>query len=140
MAHQACFRVYYEDTDAGGIVYHARYLAFAERARAEALRALGIEVGKLAREEDIAFVVHGLNIKYHAPLILDEVLCVETSLLDMKASSLHLRQSIVNLSKESLLSVTLDVELVCLRMSRMKPIRIPTLYRSQLEQLSDKII
>lgn len=136
MAHQSCFRVYYEDTDAGGIVYHARYLAFAERARAEALRSLGMEVGALVEKENLAFIVRGINVRYHAPLRLDEKFCVETSLLEMKASSLTLRQKVVKLSHEAQeLSVMLEVELVCIRMSKMKPIRIPTEYRESLQKL-----
>ena len=65
--HQLKIRVYYEDTDAGGVVYHARYLAFAERGRTEMLRAAGFEHAKLLHEGCIGFAVVGMNISYKAP-------------------------------------------------------------------------
>lgn len=137
-AHTARFRVYYEDTDAGGIVYHARYLGFAERGRAEALRSLGMEVGRLASHEQIGFVVRRLTVEYRAPLRLDEVLEVETSLLKVTGARLYLTQKIINLSREGQKAVLLEVELGCLNTTTMMPARIPLHYRELLLQLQEK--
>lgn len=137
-AHTARFRVYYEDTDAGGIVYHARYLGFAERGRAEALRSLGMEVGRLASHEQIGFVVRRLTVEYRAPLRLDEVLEVETSLLKVTGARLYLTQKITNLSREGQKAVSLEVELGCLNATTMVPARIPLHYRELLLQLQEK--
>ena len=78
MTHHHAVRVYYEDTDAGGVVYHARYLAFAERARTEALRNLGAPHAELARDHGLAFVVRRAEMDYLRPARLDDVLDVVT--------------------------------------------------------------
>ncbi|MCX5613760.1 YbgC/FadM family acyl-CoA thioesterase [Bombella saccharophila] len=136
-AHHCQFRVYYEDTDAGGIVYHARYLGFAERARAEALRSLGLSVGEMAAEDGIGFVVRQLNIRYHAPLRLDELLEVETSLLHASGARLTLRQIITNHSRAGQKAVVIEVELACLKLASMTPLRLPAVYQARLEGLKD---
>lgn len=136
-AHHCQFRVYYEDTDAGGIVYHARYLGFAERARAEALRSLGLSVGEMAAEDGIGFVVRQLNIRYHAPLRLDELLEVETSLLHASGARLTLRQVITNHSRAGQKAVVIEVELACLKLASMTPLRLPAAYQARLEGLKD---
>ncbi len=136
-AHHCQFRVYYEDTDAGGIVYHARYLGFAERARAEALRSLGLSVGEMAAEDGIGFVVRQLNIRYHAPLRLDELLEVETSLLHASGARLMLRQIITNHSRAGQKVVVIEVELACLKLASMTPLRLPAAYQARLEGLKD---
>ncbi|MXV35210.1 MULTISPECIES: YbgC/FadM family acyl-CoA thioesterase [unclassified Saccharibacter] len=138
-AHTSQFRVYYEDTDAGGIVYHARYLGFAERGRAEALRSLGMEVGALAQQEGIGFVVRRLEAHYHAPLRLDDVLSVETILLKNTGVRLVLAQKIYNLSRDHQHAVSLTVELGCLDMERMSPVRIPPHYYDCLSALQENV-
>ncbi|MUG79029.1 YbgC/FadM family acyl-CoA thioesterase [Bombella sp. ESL0380] len=135
-AHHCQFRIYYEDTDAGGIVYHARYLGFAERARAEALRSLGLGVGEMAEQDGIGFVVRQLGIRYHAPLRLDELMDVETVLLQMSGARLNLRQVITNLSREGQKSVVIEVELACLKLAGMSPLRLPASYRGKLSGLT----
>lgn len=134
-AHHCQFRIYYEDTDAGGIVYHARYLGFAERARAEALRSLGLSVGEMAEEDGIGFVVRQLGIRYHAPLRLDELMDVETVLLQRGGARLKLRQVITNLSQGGQKSVVIEVELACLRLASMAPLRLPVAYQEKLAGL-----
>lgn len=134
-AHSCQFRVYYEDTDAGGIVYHARYLGFAERARAEALRSLGLAVGEMAAQDDIGFVVRQLSIRYHSPLRLDELLEVQTHLVEAVGARLKLQQVISNLSCEGRKSVTIDVELACLKLTDMVPLRVPGAYLEKLSGL-----
>ncbi len=134
-AHHCQFRIYYEDTDAGGIVYHARYLGFAERARAEALRSLGLGVGEMAEEDGIGFVVRQLGIRYHAPLRLDELMDVETVLLQRGGARLKLRQVITNLSRGGQKSVVIEVELACLRLASMAPLRLSVAYQEKLAGL-----
>lgn len=134
-AHHCQFRVYYEDTDAGGIVYHARYLGFAERARAEALRSLGLGVGEMAEQDGIVFVVRQLSVRYHAPLRLDELMDVETVLLQMSGARLKLRQVITNLSRNGQKSVVIEVELACLKLASMTPLRLPVSYQEKLAGL-----
>lgn len=134
-AHHCQFRIYYEDTDAGGIVYHARYLGFAERARAEALRSLGLSVGEMAEQDGIGFVVRQLGIRYHAPLRLDELMDVETVLLQAAGARLKLRQVITNISRGGQTSVVIEVELACLKLASMAPLRLPASYQEKLAGL-----
>ncbi|MBA5726572.1 YbgC/FadM family acyl-CoA thioesterase [Bombella mellum] len=124
-AHHCQFRTYYEDTDAGGIVYHARYLGFAERARAEALRSLGMSIGSMAETDGVSFVVRQLGIRYHAPLRLDELMDVETVLYHASGARVKLRQVITNLSREGQKAAVIDVELACLKPDSMVPLRVP---------------
>ena len=79
-------RVYYEDTDAGGIVYYANYLKFAERGRTEFLRTLGIEQQRVRAETGLMFVMHEGEIKYKKPARLDDILVVETVLSELGAA------------------------------------------------------
>ncbi len=87
-------RVYWEDTDAGGIVYYANYLKFAERARTEALRRLGIEQRELQEKQGIAIVVHRCEIDYKRPAKLDDLLTVETQLQELGKLRMTMRQHI----------------------------------------------
>lgn len=92
--HQFTARVYYEDTDTGGIMYHASYLRFAERARTEWLRALGINQQSLREASGIGFVVTKLAIDYLAPAKLDDELTVITDMTELGRASLKLRQDV----------------------------------------------
>ena len=93
--HRYDLRVYYEDTDAGGIVYHANYLRFAERARTEALRALGVPHADLVRDHHRMFVVRRVKLDYLRPARLDERLSVLTDQRALGAASVRLRQDVV---------------------------------------------
>lgn len=88
MTHKITFRVYYENTDAGGVVYHSNYLNFAERARTEWLREHGFNQTEL----DVVFVVRNIEIEYLAPARLDDTLTVETSLQNIGRASITLTQ------------------------------------------------
>lgn len=92
--HQFPIRIYYEDTDTGGIVYHASYLRFAERARTEWLRALGVNQQSLRDDSGIGFVVSKLSIDYLAPAKLDDELTVITDMTELGRASLKLRQDV----------------------------------------------
>lgn len=121
-AHTWPVRVYYEDTDAGGVVFYANYLKYMERARTEWLRSLGIEQQTLAREADIGFVVAGLNMTYKAPARLDDLIVVQTTITQAGRASLHFAQ------RALLAETTLaegQIRVGCVRLSRMKPAALP---------------
>ncbi len=90
--HRLHLRIYYEDTDAAGMVYHARYLAFAERGRAELLRDAGVPHDELVRDEGLIFVVRRIKIDYLRPARLDDVLTVTTEPIELGAALAVLRQ------------------------------------------------
>jgi acyl-CoA thioester hydrolase len=87
-------RVYYEDTDAGGIVYYANYLKFAERARTELIRAAGVEHSALRADDGVLFTVRRCEADYIAPAKLDDLLEVESVIVEMRAASLWLDQTV----------------------------------------------
>ena len=86
-------RVYFEDTDAGGIVYYVNYLKYMERARTELVRALGFDQSVLQRE-NVIFVVHSVNARYHAPAQLDDELVVTADVLELKRASIRFGQQV----------------------------------------------
>jgi len=123
-------RVYYEDTDAGGVVYYANYLKFAERGRTELLRTLEIEQQRLRAETGMLFVVHQGEIKYRSPARLDDALTVETALMELGAASVTMRQEIRR-GNDDIASLTAQVACVS---SDGKPMRMPAELRRTLEQ------
>lgn len=106
--HSFSVRVYYEDTDAAGIVYYANYLKFAERARTEALRLSGFDQSELMQNEGIGFVVRRCTADFLKPALLDDLLTIETRLTDISRVSVHMLQTIRR-GQETL--VNLDVKL-----------------------------
>lgn len=92
--HHFSLRTYYEDTDAGGIVYHASYLRFAERARTEWLRNLGVNQDDLRQAQSLGFVVTSLAVDYHRPARLDDALQVTTGLVELGRATMKLKQEI----------------------------------------------
>jgi acyl-CoA thioester hydrolase len=129
--HHFPVRVYYEDTDAGGIVYYANYLRFAERARTEALRMCGIEQSDLLREQNIAFVVRRCTVDFLKPAMLDDLLTIQTRLNDISKVSLEMHQSILR-GKETL--VKLEVKLAVIG-EGMKLARLPDMVRKPMLKL-----
>lgn len=119
--HRQNFRIYYEDTDAGGVVYYANYLKFAERARSEFLRDAGFENSKLRKDFSIGFVVRSIQAEYHSPARLDDIIQIETVLTEIKNSSFIMKQSIF--SDERLL-FTMNVRLACIG-NDFRPARMP---------------
>lgn len=115
-------RVYYEDTDAGGVVYHARYLHFLERARTEYLRQLSFSQERLLSEEKLAFVVRKITIDYLFPAKLDDWLRVETAIVEIKNASLLFEQ-ILKRNEQVLCKAT--VKVACVDLSKMKAVAIP---------------
>ena len=112
-------RVYIEDTDAGGIVYHANHIRFMERARTEWLRAAGID--HYWHQKDYNFVVHKIALKYSRPILMDDLITVTASVVSCKASSFVLQQ---NIYRGEIMLASGEVELACLS-TDMKPRRIP---------------
>lgn len=116
-------RIYYEDTDAGGIVYYANYLKFAERARTEYLRALGcIQCENLASEDKYGFAVRHLEIDYKLPAVLDDFLIVACELIEAKGAGATIHQEIY---RGDVMLVSLDVKVAYLSLNKKRPVRIP---------------
>src|ERR1700760_2657797 len=92
--HRTSFRVYYEDTNAGGVVYHATYLRYAERARTEALRDAGIPHADLVERFGLMFMVRRVEIDYVRPAMLDDLLMVDTETMDVGGATVLLRQTV----------------------------------------------
>lgn len=114
-------RVYFEDTDAGGIVYHARYLYFLERARTEWLRELGFNQSEL-QKQDVVFVIRDMQIKWQAPARLDDELLVSVRVDRIKNASMVMSQTITS---GNVTHVSATVTIACLQGSTMKPMAIP---------------
>jgi acyl-CoA thioester hydrolase len=94
MTHRLTIRVYYEDTDLAGVVYHANYLRFIERARTEALRDLRVDQVALKRDRGLVFVVRRLTIDYLAPAVFDDLLEVRTRITRLRGASLEMAQEV----------------------------------------------
>lgn len=122
-------RVYYEDTDAGGVVYHANYLMFFERARTEFLRHLGFSQPELKAKEKVMFVVRSLQIKYLQPARFDELLEVETSVTQQGRSAMLFKQA---LQRGDAALTRADVEVVCVSTETFKPVAIPATILSKI--------
>ena len=124
--HKVDYRVYYEDTDAGGVVYYARYLHFAERGRTELLRDLGYENQKLHDEQGLVFVVRNVDIHFIKPARLDDMLSVHTSISEIKNSSFVMNQHIM---RGDVFITDINVLLVCVEVKDFKPVRMPAVIK-----------
>jgi acyl-CoA thioester hydrolase len=136
-SHRLPVRVYFEDTDAGGIVYHARFLAFAERGRTEALRALQVPHQELVDRLGLLFVVRRIKVDYLTPARLDDLLTVVTSTLAVGAASVTLEQVIEGLDADGapVVRARLEVLLACVRLADNRPSRVPDRWRTALTGL-----
>jgi acyl-CoA thioester hydrolase len=132
-SHQIEVRVYYEDTDFSGVVYHASYLRFMERGRTELIRHLGIDQrelfdsGENASGAALAFGVRSMRIEWLRPAVMDDLLKVETTPVEMKGASMTLRQRVLRGDDEL---VTAEVKVVCVGGGRAR--RIPDGLRARL--------
>ena len=115
-------RVYYEDTDAGGVVYYANYLRFTERARTEWLRELGFEQTDLAQVHGIVFVVRRFAIDYLKPARFNDALQVTVELIKVGAGQIDLIQRVMRDDEEL---ATAQVKIVCVKLETMRPVRLP---------------
>lgn len=108
--HLFPLRVYYEDTDVSGLVYHANYLAFCERARSDLLRLLGIDQRAAIEAGEGNYAVAEANIRYLAPAKLDDSLVVQTQCVELKAASVRLRQRVMR-ANDSGVDLLVDMEI-----------------------------
>ena len=123
-------RVYYEDTDAGGVVYYANYLKFMERARTEWLEALGFPLAAFERAHGVVFVVHRVEIDFLRPARLNDALDVTVEVLGRGAARLDLRQAI---RRAGDLLTDARVTLACVDAQALRPRRIPDALAGCLE-------
>jgi acyl-CoA thioester hydrolase len=135
LTHHHPIRVYYQDTDAGGIVYHANYLAFAERARSEALRAMGIPHAEMVKNHHVMFVVRRIILDYQRPARLDDQLTVETRILEVGGASATLRQ---HFWRDSDSLAVLDVWLGCATVPEGRAARMPKAWRARMSDGIEK--
>ena len=119
--HVFPLRVYYEDTDAGGIVYYANYLRFAERARTEYLRSVGADHKSLMEQDDVYFTVRQCSVDYLKPAFLDDALEVHSCFFDVRGASLQAEQ-VVRREEHEL--ARLNIRLACIG-GNGRPIRMP---------------
>ena len=122
-------RVYFQDTDAGGVVYHASYVNFMERARTEWLRTHGYSNAGLMKEFGVVFVVRSLKLDYLKPALLDDLLNVTVQIKEIGRSRLNLLQSV--LRGDELLTEA-EVHLVCVSLQGFKPVSVPEALRGRL--------
>lgn len=156
MKHTIPVRVYYEDTDAGGVVYHANYLNFAERGRTEFLRHTGFENKRLHDETGMIFVVRHIDIHYMKPAFLDDVLMLSTAVGEIRNTSFIMKQSITrpdnngqhdqnhdrnpartDLSKDELIC-EMQVVIVCVDAKTYKPARLPEHIKKAFENHTEE--
>ncbi|MFG0379971.1 tol-pal system-associated acyl-CoA thioesterase [Pseudomonas sp. zbq_18] len=121
-------RVYYEDTDAGGIVYYVNYLKFMERARTERLRHLGFAQSQLV-DENLLFVVHSAEARYHAPAKLDDEISISAEVMELNRASIRFRQQVRRATDEALLCEG-QFLVACVRADNLKPRAIPEALRA----------
>ena len=117
-------RVYWEDTDAGGVVYHSRYLNFFERARTEWLRSMGVQQAKLAEEDNTIFVITNMNIDFANAARLDDELDTTLHSVEMPGARMTFRQEMTRCSDQQIVA-SADVTAVCLKADSFKPTRMP---------------
>ncbi len=132
MSHSIPVRVYYEDTDAGGVVYHASYLKFGERGRTELLRFLGFENTSIQDQHGVLFVVRNINADYIKTAHLDDLLRVQTSIAQLKNASVIMKQT-AHRDEEMIFSM--DVTLVCVDDKKYRPLSLPKAVREKFERI-----
>jgi len=137
--HRYNLRVYFEDTDAGGMAYHARYLHWAERARTESLRAIGLPHQFMIERHNAMLVVRRIEVEYWRPARLDDAVVVETAILRVTGAQILLDQTVRAAAGETGAAgerlAGLKVGLVCVGQGSLKPVPLPEPWRSVLRDL-----
>jgi acyl-CoA thioester hydrolase len=128
-------RVYYEDTDAGGVVYHSKYLNYFERARTEALRSMGFEQDELIKNDDTIFAVRSIQADYLKPAKFNDEVVVKTRIEQLKKASIVFAQKIHHKHGDEVLC-TVKVLVACVSASQLKPRAIPDKIIKKVEALS----
>jgi acyl-CoA thioester hydrolase len=118
-------RVYWEDTDAGGVVYHAGYLRFLERARSEWMRAIGLGQDAIRRSHGVVFVVRGLEIAYDKPARLDDELDASVRVVRLRTASMDIAQEVRRIADDATLARA-QVRVACVDATAFVPCRIPS--------------
>jgi acyl-CoA thioester hydrolase len=131
--HRQAIRVYFEDTDAAGIVYYANYLKFAERARTDMLRDFGISHAEMMKRDGLVLVVRRCEIDYRKPAKLDDLLTIETDAGKLGGASVDLAQRVL---RDGEVLAELKVLVVCVGKDG-RPHRIPDYVRAALPRMSD---
>lgn len=133
-------RVYYEDTDAGGIVFYANYLKFFERARTEWLRAAGISQQQLAAEHQCMFVVKNASIDYHAPAKLDDSLEISVQVNKLgRASVVFTQEAWRHDGRDAVLLCTGSVRVGCIDTVLLRPVQIPSAVIQKINSAADTV-
>lgn len=115
-------RVYYEDTDSGGVVYHSNYLNFMERARTEWLRSLGFEQDELIANHQCIFAVHSMQLNFRRPAKFNDALVVRSKIMAVSGASFEFEQ---NIYRGDELLCEAVVKIACLNANRFRPMSIP---------------
>ncbi|OUR71462.1 tol-pal system-associated acyl-CoA thioesterase [Methylophaga sp. 41_12_T18] len=123
-------RVYYEDTDSGGVVYHSNYLNFMERARTEWLRSLGLEQDQLISQHQCLFAVHSMQLNFRKPARFNDALRVSSCLVDVSGASMTFEQKIY---REDELLCEAVVKIACLNSDRFRPRSIPSFILTEIQ-------
>jgi len=131
--HILPIRIYYEDTDVGGTVYHANYLKFFERARTESLRTLGFELGELLKNEDTGFVVSSIEVDFLQAAELDQLLYVVTEIIEVRHASIRYTQCLHRDTAEGTLLCRAKVRIACVD-GQKRPRRIPKLLLVEIKK------
>ena len=126
-SHSMPIRIYYEDTDFSGVVYHASYLRFFERGRTEFIRAIGVDQKALHQETGAAFVVRAMTVEFLRPARMDDVVAVTTRPHELRGPTLRLAQTI---TRGADVLTTAEVTVVCVKDGR--PLRLPEMLRAAL--------
>lgn len=126
-------RVYYQDTDAGGVVYHSTYLNFLERARYEWLRELGFDVHSLIQVHKVIFMIRSLSIEYFKPALLDDLLHITAQPAELGRSQITISQKI---TRGADLLTKATVHAVCVGSDSLKPVSLPAALRSKVGRCS----
>jgi len=127
-------RVYWEDTDAGGVVYHASYVRYFERARTEWLRSLGTDQARMHMEQGVVFVVYAMDLRFLKPARMDDELDVSVALYRRRAAGMDLRQTLTRVA-DAVRIAEARVKVACVEASNFQPVRIPSgLFAEATEQ------
>lgn len=135
-------RVYYEDTDAGGVVYHSNYINFFERARTEWLRTLGFEQDKLLNENHLAFVVRALDCEYLKPALFNDELFVTVDIRELRNTSVVFKQQILRAAKSDekekhgnhVILAKGNVVVVAVDSKKFRPKRLPDFFTDKIKE------
>lgn len=127
-------RVYYEDTDAGGVVFYANYLKFFERARTEWLRELDVQQSALVETEARMFVVHSLDMSYRKPARLDDLITIRSRITQVGRASIHFEQ---RAERDGELLAHGNIQICCVDAMNLRPKALPAVVREKLEPIQE---